>query len=731
MTRGERFPFCRRRDLIVQHQDSCGSGRWTVKDPLRSRYFEFQDHEYRVLQLLDGAASLTEIRDRVALESGAAIVSLAELREFVLRLYESGLVHCELPGEGQRLYRRLQEQERRQSREWLNLLCVRFSGVDPDQFLQWVLRRVPFLFSPGFVCSGVLLIVMAALIVLMHFAQLQARLPSISAFLATGNLPGLLAAVSVSKVLHELGHALTCRKLGRECHDLGVMFLFFVPCLYCDVSDSWMLRRRWERIAVAAAGSFVDLLTASVFTFLWWFSQPGWFHTMCLNLMIVCSVSTIAVNANPLLRFDGYFILSDLTDVPNLFSRASAALRGGLLTLMTGARFRGAGSGWQEVLLSGYAFLSLCYRGLMTMGIYLVIELTLVEHGLQRLAPAVALLLLAGVLASVAAGIGTLLAEARRLGGRTGNRRAAVPIVAAAITAFVLFWPIPRTIRVSMFTDLANAQELCVCEPARLSARGALPEELAAGTIIAEFDAPLMQTEAAGLHAEIGLLDARIAAIRASIGEGLPEAELLPALIESAAAVRRQLAELQVRERRLTVRADSDGCFFDPQEQFSTPTSVEPDELPNWDGYPLDAKNCGAVLPAGTVIGRISPPGAMVARMAVSEADLGEVRIGQRVRLISEQSPSRLLFGTVTDISPRVVDPDEVRLMLLWQLPFIFGADGRAMLEQPYHEVVARIEGRHDELRTFVPGIAGIEVRAESLSARMLRFCQQTFRPVY
>jgi putative peptide zinc metalloprotease protein len=186
-----------------------------------------------------------------------------------------------------------------------------------------------------------------------------------------------------------------------------------------------------------------------------------------------------------------------------------------------------------------------------------------------------------------------------------------------------------------------------------------------------------------------------------------------------------------VRERRLTVRADSDGCFFDPKEQFSTPTSVEPDELPNWDGYPLDAKNCGAVLPAGTVIGRISPPGAMVARMAVSEADLGEVRIGQRVRLISEQSPSRLLFGTVTDISPRVVDPDEVRLMLLWQLPFIFGADGRAMLEQPYHEVVARIEGRHDELRTFVPGIAGIEVRAESLSARMLRFCQQTFRPVY
>ena len=96
------------------------------------------------------------------------------------------------------------------------------------------------------------------------------------------------------------------------------MLLVFTPCLYCNVSDSWMLASKWQRIAIAAAGMYVELILATSRTFLWWFSEPGLFNSLCLNTMLVCSVGTLLFNGNPLLRYDGYYILSDLVEVPNL-----------------------------------------------------------------------------------------------------------------------------------------------------------------------------------------------------------------------------------------------------------------------------------------------------------------------------------------------------------------------------------------------------------------------------
>ena len=107
---------------------------------------------------------------------------------------------------------------------------------------------------------------------------------------------------------------------------MGIMILVLTPCLYCNVSDSWMLPNKWQRAAIGAAGIYVEVLLASICTFLWWFSEPGLFHNLCLNVMFVCSVSTVIFNANPLLRYDGYYILADLTEFPNLRQKATTIL---------------------------------------------------------------------------------------------------------------------------------------------------------------------------------------------------------------------------------------------------------------------------------------------------------------------------------------------------------------------------------------------------------------------
>ncbi len=137
-------------------------------------------------------------------------------------------------------------------------------------------------------------------------------------------LAGIVLACT--KILHEFGHGLSCKHFGGECHEMGVMILVLTPCLYCNVSDSWMLPNKWHRAAIGAAGMYVEVVLASICTFIWWFSEPGLLNYICLNMMFVCSVSTILFNANPLLRYDGYYILTDILEIPNLRQKATTIL---------------------------------------------------------------------------------------------------------------------------------------------------------------------------------------------------------------------------------------------------------------------------------------------------------------------------------------------------------------------------------------------------------------------
>ena len=153
-----------------------------------------------------------------------------------------------------------------------------------------------------------------------------AKLPEFHQFFNVHNAFLLAAVLGVTKVMHEFGHGLACKHFGGECHEMGIMVLVLTPCLYCNVSDSWMLPNKWHRACIGAAGIYVELVLASICTFLWWFSEPGLLHNLCLNVMFVCSVSTVIFNANPLLRYDGYYILADLVEIPNLRQKATTIL---------------------------------------------------------------------------------------------------------------------------------------------------------------------------------------------------------------------------------------------------------------------------------------------------------------------------------------------------------------------------------------------------------------------
>src|SRR6185436_19466868 len=145
--------------------------------------------------------------------------------------------------------------------------------------------------------------------------------------LSPSNLPLLYLGMAIIKTIHEFGHAYFTRKLGGEVHVMGIMLMIFTPVPYVDATASWSFRSRWHRALVGCAGMIVELFVAALLTFVWANSGQGVVHSLAYNMMFVASVTTVVFNANPLLRFDGYYILSDLLEIPNLSQRANQQLR--------------------------------------------------------------------------------------------------------------------------------------------------------------------------------------------------------------------------------------------------------------------------------------------------------------------------------------------------------------------------------------------------------------------
>src|SRR5262249_36784145 len=158
----------------------------------------------------------------------------------------------------------------------------------------------------------------ALLLVATHFETFREKLPSYHEFFSFKTIIYLWIALGCVKIVHEFGHGLSCRAFGGEVHEIGLLVLCLSPSLYRNGSDAWALPNRWHRIIISAAGIWVELIIAAIATFVWWNtpSQP-FVNNLALCVMIVCSVSTVVFNANPLMRYDGYYVLLDWLEIPN------------------------------------------------------------------------------------------------------------------------------------------------------------------------------------------------------------------------------------------------------------------------------------------------------------------------------------------------------------------------------------------------------------------------------
>ncbi len=429
-----------RRDLGIEAQKYEGRTYHVVKDPVSLRYYRLKDNEYYLLQFLDGKHTLEDAQKEYEIRYRPDRLKLEDVEAFAQQLINAGLAQNDSPRAGKQLY---EQRSKRRRNEWMqaltNILYIKLPVFDPDYVLKRMLRFVGWIFSLWFFALSVGLMLSAAMLVATHFETFRSKLPEQHMFFRFQTIAYMWAALGAVKIIHEFGHGLSCKVFGGEVHEMGALLLCLSPALYCNVSDAWTLPNKWHRIIISAAGIYVELVIASIATFVWWNSgtQP-FVNNLALSLMVVCSVSTVVFNANPLMRYDGYYVLADWLEIPNLRERSNRFIKNLTLEYCLGVEVTPEPymALWRRVLFVSYAIGSYIYRWVVTFAILWFLYSFLRPYKLEVISQMLAL----GATASMAGWPLWRLGKSIYKRGRFPDmKKWRVLASAAVLTALVLF----------------------------------------------------------------------------------------------------------------------------------------------------------------------------------------------------------------------------------------------------------------------------------------------------
>ena len=362
-----------RSTIDVQRQFYRGEKWYVLKDPFNNRFFRVQPSAYDFIMRLNADRTVEEVWIACMEEFSQTAPGQSDVVMLLGQLYSMNLLETDVSPDTRQIFSRYALSRRKELQSQLmNIMFIKLPLFDPEKFLtrfSWLIHRIVSL--PGAAVWSLVLIFAAKQVA----DNADIALDSAQAILAPDNLFLLYLALMFVKVFHELGHAVACHRYGGEVHTMGLMFMLFTPLPYMDATSSWGFRSRWQRAFVGGAGMIAELFVASLAAIYWAVSGQGPLHSLAYNVMFVASVSTILFNANPLLRLDGYYILSDLLDIPNLHARSTEHLRYLLehyIFKYSGAQPAAKSQG-EMVELGLYGFLSMIYKVVISLGIIMFV----------------------------------------------------------------------------------------------------------------------------------------------------------------------------------------------------------------------------------------------------------------------------------------------------------------------------------------------------------------------
>ncbi len=652
-TAGGRVIYARKRDdliaVSVKHRHESAV---IIKDPIAMKYVRLRDDEYFVLCQLDGARSLEQITKRYAEKFAPRTAKPAQINELIFRLHEHGLLVSSPVGQGENLRRRAGKKRREKiAQAALSPLFIRFPGVDPDRFLNATIPFVRPLLHPLAIFCYALIASLAVITFAVNADQFVSETTDMGRWFRFESIVLLMVVIGATKVMHELGHAYVCKYFGGECHTIGPMLLLFSPALYCDTTDSWLLPNRFCRAAVGAAGMAVELVIASLATFVWSCSPDGLVHFAAMNVMLVCSISTLLFNANPLLRYDGYYILSDLCDVPNLGPRSQTLLSSTMsrLCLTGGPPDRSIANPGRSLMIL-YAVLAWSYRWMLTLTIVFLVSRMLRPIRLESVGVAMACFAAGAaiwtILRPVVAFVKHPLKRRRLEIRRVGLSAVAIGTLVAALT-----FPFPARVA-AVATLTPKRSDAVFATVAGFVEMTATPgQRVRQGDVVAQLRNPAIELNYESTKGKLANQRALIEALEIAEISDTSVSERLPAARAKLMDLANQFGIHQARIEAMTIRAANSGLVIAGERKSASVNEEE--QLSEWIDYATDEKNRGCFVASGTELFRIIESEVMQAELVVSQSVANRIANESSVRLALAAFPGDFQAGHVVDVSRR------------------------------------------------------------------------------
>lgn len=359
-----------RADLKFTPSEFDGEVCYLIEDPLRGKFFRIGRDEFALITQLDGkhtiaqaiAISAETLKENAFLENEAMSVCHW--------LLESQLAYCSGAVQGERLANSARKQARLRMVAAINPMSMRLPLLNPNKFLNYIAPWFQWVFTMPAVIGWCIVVLIGLLVAGNHRAEL---IDSSSVLLDRDNWLKLAAVWLVLKLLHETAHAITCLHFGGSVSSAGVLLVLFTPLPFVDVTSSWRFPSKWHRIATAAAGMYIEVFLAAVAIILWSWSGNTVFRHAMLNVAATAGLGSLAINGNPLMRFDGYYILSDWLELPNLSSSGQKYIGGIFQRLLGVDPPPDNRSPRAKRIIAIYAFSALVWRTLVYAGLILVL----------------------------------------------------------------------------------------------------------------------------------------------------------------------------------------------------------------------------------------------------------------------------------------------------------------------------------------------------------------------
>jgi len=602
----------------IHRHDYRGLIWYLLENTTTGRSHRFNPAAYQFIGMMNGEHSVQEIYERICEKLDEYAPGQEEIIDLMGKLYQADLLKSGATADTEELFeRQSQQRSNKLKQRFANPVALRFALWDPEDFLNRHFNKVSWIFSKWVGLAWILLMLYTVVEAAQHWPQISHHF-SINA-LSPYNLLLLFILYPPLKFVHELGHAFSAKLEGGEVHEMGINFLLFMPVPYVNVSTATHFRSRYKRMLVSAAGILVESFFAALGLLLFLAAQPGLVQSIGFNIFLIGGISSLFFNGNPLLKYDGYYVLADWLGIPNLFQRSSQYWQYLFQRYLLGLRdaVSPASAPGEAPWFAGYSLLSLVYRLGILWFILVVVTEKFFYFGVLLAIWLISLQILRPIYKAIHYLVASPALQQKR------NRVLASSLaIGIALVAIIGFMPIPAyTLDQGVVWQPDETRLRAETDGFVKDLKVENNQVVTAGTPLLSLYDPFLRSEARIARARVKELKSRYRAGRAegNIEAGMAREEL-------------RVAESELRHTLQKASAMSVKAFKDGQLML-----LEADDLP------------GRYLRKGDLLGYILDDEKPTVRMAVSQDHIGQLRqrvVDVKVRFASipdQEFPARIV----------------------------------------------------------------------------------------